>query len=59
MVYPKGKLPTGFVWGEDSGNGVNDQPDINNTKPLSVIQLRRFAYYTVYIKDNIGEHCHV
>lgn len=37
MVYPKGKLPTGFVWGEDSGNGVNDQPDINNTKPLSVI----------------------
>lgn len=38
MVYPKGKLPTGFVWGEDSGNGVNDdQPGINNTKPLSVM----------------------
>lgn len=44
MVYPKGKLPTGFVWGEDSGNGVNDQPDNDNTKPLPVLQLQRFAY---------------
>lgn len=26
-----------FVWGEDSENGVNDQPDNDNTKPLPVI----------------------
>lgn len=51
MVYPKGKLPTGFIWGEDSGNGVNDRPDDDNTKPLPVLQplQRRFTYILIYI----------